>query len=203
MTVRLPLALSFTNPGLLEKTLVVLGGAVVGGFLIGWLLQFLVRTVSAQKVPRRILWVIRLLGAVTTGWLILLILGGGGWGWGGGGGTGVGSGSGGNQSATKRQVENGGTDTGADNAAGVVLRVEVLTNQTVQQLAGPEAVAAGKFYHVLKTYEKALLTLNEMKQEISKRATGKPPLKRLDVVEGPENPIRELPRVADLANWAK
>jgi hypothetical protein len=203
MTVRPPFALSFTDPGLLEKTLVVLGSALAGGFLVGLLLQYLVKTMSAQKVPRRILWVIRLLGGVTAGWLVLWFMGAGGWGWGGGGGSDVGSGRGGNQSATQQQGEHTGTGSGGDATVGAVLRVEVLTNRTVQRLAGPEAVAAGKFYHVLKTDEKALLTLDEMKQEIRKRATGKPALKRLDIVEAPDNPTSVDSRVTDLTNWAK
>jgi hypothetical protein len=194
-------ALSFTNPGLLEKVLAVLASALLGGFLVGLLLQVLVKAVSGQKVPRRILQVMRLLGAVAAGLLVAALLGGGGgWGWGRGSGGlgGKDQGTGSNKPATQRSIDKEG-----GGEVGPVLRVEVLTNQTAKQLGGEEAVAAGKFYHVLKTDEKALLTLDELKQEIRKRASGKPPLKRLDVVEGPDNPIRELPRVADLANWAR
>ena len=72
---------------LLVKMLAIVGGAALGAVAAGLLIQALARLLGGQKVPRGGLIVIRLLGAVTAGWLVaLLVLGGSGSGMGGTGG---------------------------------------------------------------------------------------------------------------------
>jgi hypothetical protein len=198
-------AISFEHVGYLEKGLAVLGGAVVGGFLVGLLVRFLVKALSAQKVPPKIMLIVRLLGAVAAGWLVALwVWGGGGPGIGGSGGIGFGGGTGGNKPpATESHKDQVRSDKGENAGREGVLRVEVLTNLAVEKLLGKEAVRAQRYYHVLSTEEKDLLTLDELKEIIRKRAKEQPPPRRLDIVTGPESPVPELPRVNDLTRWAK
>src|SRR5437588_3434750 len=70
--------------------LAVAGGAAVGGFGTGWLVNRLCATFVRKPLPRPALVTIRLLGAVAGGMLIALFVfnGSGGWGLGGGWGSG-------------------------------------------------------------------------------------------------------------------
>src|SRR5262249_55509658 len=75
------------------KFLAVLGGAVVGGFLVGFLCSLMARALSGQKMNAWALRIVRILGAIISGWIMWwFIFGpGGGFGWPGGPGTGPGT----------------------------------------------------------------------------------------------------------------
>src|SRR5262249_10878041 len=76
------------------KVLAVVGGATLGAFLVGFVVQALARLLTTQKVPPWPLMGVRLLGAIVAGWLVALwVFGEGGGGLGGPGGRGFGSGS--------------------------------------------------------------------------------------------------------------
>jgi hypothetical protein len=73
------------------KVLAVVGGAVLGAWLVGLAVRLLVKALSGQTVPNGALMVVRLLAAVACGWLVAILLFGGtgtGWGFFGGGGNG-------------------------------------------------------------------------------------------------------------------
>jgi hypothetical protein len=76
--------------GIVVRGLAVVGGAVLGGFGIGALVQVGAKLLSGQTVPRPALHMIRALAALATGWIaFLLIAGTGGSGLGGPGGDGI------------------------------------------------------------------------------------------------------------------
>src|SRR5262249_17174376 len=144
------LAISFENVGYLEKGLAVLGGAVLGGFLVGFLVRVIVKAVSAQKVPPKIMLVVRLLGAVAAGWLVARwVWGGGGPGIGGSGGRGFGGGKDGNK---PKETETSSTKDGdragkaAEPGPEAIWRVEVLPNPELERQYGKEVVAAKQYY---------------------------------------------------------
>src|SRR5262249_27246777 len=61
------------------KVLAVIGGAVLGGLLIGAVGNLLVRALTTRKMPVWGTQTVRVVGAVATGWLVaLLVFGGGG-----------------------------------------------------------------------------------------------------------------------------
>src|SRR5258708_13951000 len=58
----------------LVRILAIVGGAAVGGFVTGFLTQAIVRGYTGQKVPRWVVWTLRILGGVAMGWLVYLIV---------------------------------------------------------------------------------------------------------------------------------
>src|SRR4051794_23306288 len=76
------------------KVLAVIGGAAVGGLLIGALGGTFVRLLTTRQMP---VWgkrTLRVVGGVATGWLVAFLIfhsGSGGWGFGGPGGISEGS----------------------------------------------------------------------------------------------------------------
>jgi hypothetical protein len=84
------LAVDTERFGIVVRGLAVVGSGVLGGFGIGLLLQGAAKLTTGQKVPRMPLQLVRVLGAVTTGWAAFLLMGGsGGSGFGGPGGNGI------------------------------------------------------------------------------------------------------------------
>ncbi len=84
------LAVDTERFGIVVRGLAVVGSGVLGGFGIGLLLQGIAKLTTGQKVPRMPLQLVRVLGAVTTGWAaFLLMAGSGGSGFGGPGGNGI------------------------------------------------------------------------------------------------------------------
>src|SRR5436305_7925867 len=76
----------------LIRVLAIIGGAAIGAFVTGFLTQAIVRGYTGQKVPRWVVWTLRVLGGFAMGWLVYLIVYGHGGslfgGFGGGGGPG-------------------------------------------------------------------------------------------------------------------
>ena len=74
------------------KSLAVVGGAVLGGLALAALAGLFVRLLTTRKLPPKVRWLLRLMGALLIGWIVALFLfgGGGGWGLGGTGGWGFG-----------------------------------------------------------------------------------------------------------------
>ena len=72
------LAVDTERFGIIVRGLAVVGSGVLGGFGIGLLLQGAAKLMTGQKVPRMPLQLVRVLGAVTTGWAAFLLLSGSG-----------------------------------------------------------------------------------------------------------------------------
>jgi hypothetical protein len=198
--------------GLVVKGLAVLGGAVLGGLLTGLLVQLLVKALTAQKLPRYLLQAFRLIGALLAGWLVaLFVFGGGGSGLGGLGGWGFGPNQQKDSSAKKDAPSKEGSDSAKDKsrdkglgpASESVLRVEVLTNPAVEKVLGKEGVERRRFYRIEGAEANDLLTLDEMKKKIRERLAKQPPLQRLDIVTGLDNPDKNAGLVVDLRQWAE
>lgn len=117
--------------GILERALAVVGGAVLGGFCMGLLLQLLLRLVSARVVPRWVLNTARLLGGIIAGWIVALLVfgsGGGGFGFGKGAGEGEGKGTGTSTSSAGQPTSQASTGRAVGDPS--VFAVEVLDKKT-------------------------------------------------------------------------
>jgi hypothetical protein len=192
---------------LVVKVLAVAGGALVGGLGSGLLVQLLVRLTTTARVPKRVLQVVRILGAIALGWLVALFLfgtgtgTGGGLGWfGGGGGGGGGTGTGKEGPGTSARAESTGREvpvpvetgrapsTPAESAR--MLRVDVLidrrNNATVFRPEGRQDV----------------LDLAGLKGYLQKRRAQAPTLQRLELVIYLNSPDRDSGPVKDLLAWA-
>jgi hypothetical protein len=163
---------------LLLKGLAVVGGAVLGGLLCGLLLQLLVRAFVHRAVPKPVLRVIRLLGALTLGLLVWFWvfgeghtggLGGNGgfWPFGSKGGTGTG---------TASMVE--GTSKQKNPASSPsVSRPDFLR---IEMLGGDRYKGDERFY--LIEGEKTPRTLSELTDTLTALREKKPNLKKLEIV---------------------
>jgi hypothetical protein len=157
--------------------------------------------VTTRKVPRGLLFVIRLLGAVVCGWLVALwVFGGGGGGLGGPGGWGFGAGAGkGTQQAAGEAEKN--TDTGQKpQESSAALRVEVLGDAALRRVAAGNPVDPNRRYRV--EGREGLLTLPEAEQLIRQRRMNAD-LRRLDVILYNDSPARDVPYVRELVKWAE
>lgn len=188
---------------LAEKILAVIGGAVMGGLVVGVLAQLLARAFTTQKLPRWPLLTVRLLGAVIGGWLVALwVLGGGGAGLGGAGGWGLGSGPGKGEGEKAVEVskqdgegkKNGETRTPADET----MRIEVLGRATVSE----SDIQAERWYRIDTDEGSRLLTFAEVKEAIKTRQQQQPPLRRLELVLYNNSPAKDVAVVSQLRTWA-
>jgi hypothetical protein len=184
--------------------LAVIGGAVVGGLLVGLFTQLLVRVLTTRKMPRWALNTVRLAGAVAAGWLVALwVFGGGGLGFGGPGGWGFGQGSGSGTSTTNgarppdtRPPQEHPGD--GPSAAAETVRVEVLGNAPLEKLSAD----TDHRYRVEDKDGRKLLTLAEVKDYIRERQKREPPLRHVALVVYKDSPAKDKPQVTDLAAWA-
>jgi hypothetical protein len=193
--------------GYLERILAVVGGAAIGGLFFGFLAQVLVRLLTAQKLPRIPLNIIRLLGAILSGWLVaLVVLGGGGSGFGGPGGPGVGGDTGaskdkppetnGKEKETPREK-----DQGKDGKRGS-LQVEVLGNEPLKKIARDAAPDLERRYRTGDEVGAKLLNLAELKEYIKQRLGQEPPLRQLVLVFYKDSPDPEGLRLRQgLLDW--
>jgi hypothetical protein len=186
---------------LVVKVLAVAGGVLVGGLGLGLLVQLLARALYGGGIPKWLLQVIRVLGAIAGGWTVALFVfgSGSGMGFGGGGGgpgTGKEGGSGGPAPGvtskeetppadTRRESSSGGTE------AGGTLRIEVLG----------EGVKEGRFYRL--EGETKARTLEELKDAVEHVRQEKPGLKKVEIVLYENSPDRDRPAVTELQRWAK
>jgi hypothetical protein len=201
MTCTTCLALTPAGIGGVEKVLAIAGGAALGALLVGLLTQLLCRVVTTRKVPRGLLFVIRLLGAVVCGWLVALwVFGGGGGGIGGPGGSGFGAGAGkGAQQATAEAEKNRAEGKRPDDSS-AALRVEVLGDAALRRTAAGKPVDPDRRYRV--EGRDGLLTLSEVEQFIEQQRT-KAGLRRLDVILYNDSPAPNVPYVSRLVEWAR
>ncbi|HTU20585.1 MAG TPA: hypothetical protein VMG10_21165 [Gemmataceae bacterium] len=189
---------------LAEKIFAVIGGAVMGGLVVGLLAQLLMRAFTTQKLPRWPLLTVRLIGAVIGGWLVALwVLGGGGAGFGGAGGWGLGSGPGqgdGQQTAEVGKQDGDDKKNGSETRtlAGGTMRIEVLGNAALSE----SDIQVGRRYRIDTDREWQLLTFAEIKDAIKKRQQEQPPLRRVEMVLYRDSPDKQLPVVSQLRTWA-
>jgi hypothetical protein len=184
------------------KLLAVAGGVLVGGVGSGLLLQLLVRLTTAGRVPKWILQVVRVLGAVIGGWIVaMFVFGSGtgtGMGWGGGGGTGTGpEGTGRGTGAEPRAREEPGPQETAPErgtaraAPDRTLRVDGLVdrrnNTTAFRLQG----------------QQDLLSLDDLEKYVRSRREQAPALQRLELVLYRNSPDRDSGPVKELLAWAQ
>lgn len=188
------------------KVLAILGGAVVGALVVGFLTGLAVRGLTTRKMP---LWarnVMRILGAVVGGWLVALwLFGGGGPGVGGTGGLGLGSGSG--KGPTTEKGSGSGTSPTTHkrpgDTDGASLRVEVLGPDPLRKLAGGKQPDLNQCYRVEAPEGPRLLTFERLKTFINERKMQPPPLRRLTVVLYKDSPVENRPVVTKLTEWAR
>jgi hypothetical protein len=192
----------------LVRLLAVVGGAVLGAIIIGFLANLLARLATTRKLPRWAANVVRLLGAVAAGWLVALwVFGGGGAGIGGSGGWGFGSGTGRGESTAK--VPSTGQTVSPSTAAKApnelpdsdsnTLRVEVLGAAALKRLGKAELE---RCYRVDADGGPRLLTLKEVKDLIAERLKKEPPLRHVALVLYKDSPAPGVSFVEDLRAWA-
>jgi hypothetical protein len=185
---------------LVVKVLAVAGGVLVGGLGSGLLLQLLVRMTTALRVPKWVVQVVRVLGAVAGGWIVaLFVFGSGtgtGMGWGGGTGTGKeGTGPGTGVGASAREEPATG-DTAPERGTArttpeKTLRVEVLVDRRENTTAfRPEGQAE-------------LLGLDGLEKYVRTRREQNPALRRLELVLYLNSPDRDSGPVKELLAWAR
>jgi hypothetical protein len=183
----------------LVKALAVAGGALVGGIVSGLVTQLLVRATTTAKVPRWLLQVVRVLGAVALAGVVAALLfnqggaGGGGFGWFGGGGGGTGTGKEGTApaEATGRETP-APRDTGREpGPTARTLRVEVLVdrrnNATVFRPGGKQEP----------------LGLSELESYVRGRREQGLALQRLELVIYRNSPDQDSGPVKELLAWAR
>ena len=196
------------------KVLAVVGAAALGALLLGLLVQLVVKLSFAQRVPPWVLWIIRVLGGVLSGWLVALWLfgvGGGGGGSGGGvwpfGGPGK---SDGNLPKDQRKDEKkkGEKEKGKDREKKITppilpsqeLIFEVLGDDDLKKIGGDK-------FDSLKRYRvpgrPRLLTLAQAKELIFERREAKPALRQLKVVLYRDSPAADKQQVTALVDYAK
>jgi hypothetical protein len=178
MTCLVLLGLTLTPPqnleGWLTRGLAVIGAAAVGAIGAGLLVQVLVKLLTTQTVPRPILRLIRVVGAITAGWLVVWLLfqpGGGGGGSGGGQGpnTGDKSGDGGKTPPDKDAPAKDKASEGVPKDAEI--KVEVVGN-----VQDPEK----RFYRFQG--QKQRRTLEEMRESLRERLKQGPPVDKVVLV---------------------
>jgi hypothetical protein len=186
------------------KILAIFGGAVLGGLLLGYFTQVLVRMVSTQKMPTWARNVVRLLGAVVVGWVLALwLFGGPGPGIGGSGGWGFGQDSGSGTSKAKAP-EKGGPSSAKETpevpSADSTVRIEVLGPDALQRLSGKADQA--HCYRVDTEAGPRLMSLPEVKDFLRGRLKKEPPLRRVSLVLYKDSPDKSVPLVRELKDWA-
>lgn len=185
------------------KVLAVAGGVLVGALGSGLLVQLLVRLTTTARVPKRVLQVVRVLGAVAGGLAVALFVfnsgggpGGGGWGWFGGGGTGTGregpaatAPAGPTVRETPPETGREPRTTGRESAGS--LRVEVLVDRPDNATAfRPEG-------------SRELLKLADLEKRVRTRREQGPPLRRLELVIYLDSPDEHSGAVKELLGWAR
>jgi hypothetical protein len=199
------LAIDADRIGIVVRGLAVVGSGVLGGFGIGLLLQGAAKLMTGQKVPRTPLQLVRVLGAVTTGWAaFLLMAGSGGSGFGGPGGNGIlpGGGEGSGSETRSHSASESSVASDTSSAAGSpsypadahVIQVEVLdvtdpVNQT-------------EVFRIKDT--KRSLSLADLKDKLSNlRKKDMPKLDTVDLKSVGKNPPSEFSGVMQgLKQWA-
>jgi hypothetical protein len=184
------------------RGLAVAGGATVGGFGTGLLMQLIARLTVAKPLPKPAVNVLRILGALVAGclvWMWVFGSGGPGFGLGGGGGrfglggheTGAGgTGAGKNTDSGMETARSDGTD---PTVGPGVLRVEVLGDRPEER---------ERFYRLENSESKTRLTMKELQARINERKTQAPPLQTLVIVLYLDSPDKDKLQVRELQELA-
>jgi hypothetical protein len=187
------------------KILAVIGGATLGGLLVGALGGLLARSLTTRPLPVWSRRTLRLLGAVAAGWLVAFFVfrGQGGWGFGGPGG-----GSEGGETANKDRSsdkDDRSTQTKDEKKASEknppkedLVVVEILGEATLKELGKFRTDVYQGFR--IKGEQKNLYTKVDLVEELRKRRKRMPGLKvQLKSYTG--SPVSSLNDVPALRKW--
>ena len=190
---------------LFVKWLAVLGGAVLGGWLVGWAIGFVGRGwFKDHKFPAFVAWAVRLMGAVLAGLLTFyLVFGGGGSGLGGTGGWGAGTKDAKKDGKDLPKVDNRPKPKDQDNPKEPAnLRVEVLSAHVLKRLAGDKAINQTKCYRLSRDSEP--VALEDVKKAIKAGLDAKPKLTHVEIIlYFKDSPKEELDVVQKLKEMAR
>ncbi|MBY0525532.1 MAG: hypothetical protein K2R98_19160 [Gemmataceae bacterium] len=181
------------------KVLAVAGGAAVGAFAVGGLVQLIVRLTVRRPVPRAVLTPVRLLGAVAVGlavWLFVFGSGGGGLGGSGWGFGGKGSGSGNNGTGTTQPGPAGSSMKERPSTAPVD-RTQVVR---IEMLGGKRYKNDDRYY--LWESDKEPLTLLEVRKRLESAKERTPPVKAIEIVILEDSVSEKSPAVEQLRQLA-
>ena len=180
--------------------LAVAGAAAVGGLTIGLITQGLSRLLTTRPVPRTPLQIIRVLGAIVSGWLLWMLLisgfgggGGSGSGWWPFGGAGSGPAGTSGKESTSTAISSRG-DTGPRETG----RLSPPTGRTLQIEVLPRFPA---IYRVQTAGGPREFVFEELKAYLLEQKKATPPLTALQVSEGSSAP--DAPAVTSLTQWAR
>jgi hypothetical protein len=188
------------------NVLAVAGGAFLGGLLTGVTVQLMVRGLTLSRVPRWILWTLRVLGGVAVGLLVYTLLfhaggggGGGVWGFGSAGSGQDHAGAGDGTAATGKETAPP-PETGRENGSTAPARTGTLRVEVLGLWQG-KPITDGRVYRIEGEEERHNLT--EIERLIDERKQGPPPLREIDVVITRTSPAQDKPLVQDLVSWAQ
>jgi hypothetical protein len=189
------------------RVLAVLGAAAVGAFGVGGLVKLAARLMmSRQKLPPRLLQILRGLGAIALGWLAALwAFSTGNGGVGGAGGLGIGgagNGAGPPAVVPKDTDKPKASEPGPEPVeASESLQVEVLGADALRRLDGGKGSDPERRYRLVTGQGPRLLTLAELKDFLRMRVQGERPLRQVNLVLYRDSPERHTAAVDDLKHW--
>ncbi len=191
------------------KLLAIVGGAVVGGFFVGWFMRSLVMMTTGQRLPALLHWTCRSVGGLICGWLMyLFVFSSGNGGLGGSGGLGTG-GSSGNPDKTDTTTAHPSTANPKTTGLGVTesgdaVTIEVLGEDDIKRI-DPDRFKKGELDHCYRLFDgdRRLLTLDQIKEAIEGRQQRSPPLQRIILIRYKDTPGVVQDPVANIKNWAE
>jgi len=175
----------------LMRGLAVIGAAALGGFGAGLIVQISARLTTTRQVPRPVLRIIRLLGAITCGLLVAYAL------FHSGGPGGGGSGEGGGKDAGKGQyLINQSKDVSPKDTPNDTYPAEMKSMRITVVPAKD-----GRYYRIGD--EKQALTFAEVKDRVAFRRAQAMPFERLIIVLYEDSPDRNTPVVQQVKTLAQ
>lgn len=179
------------------KVLAIAGGAAVGAFVVGWLVQVLATTFG-QKVPPSVLGLVRVGAGLGCGLIVAFWMFGAGGGFGGGsgggglfGGAGTGKGKATEQPAPRATGQQGTGTPGQGGPAGT-LTLQILGDDDLKRYAaelGPSANFS-KRYRFEKGGKPGLFTREEALAEIEARSKDKErPVRKVKIRTYRDSPV--------------
>jgi hypothetical protein len=180
------------------KLLAVLGGAVLGGLLIGAFAQSVVKLVTAGKrMPRAAHNLIRITGAVAVGLAIYFVLGPGGF-----GGLGWGLGGGGSGTGHTGTTQHGTGGTSTQQPTSPASQPETARPLGIEMLGGKRYKGSERFYLIVGAKEP--VTFEEVRKTIEQRKQAKSPLEAIEIIIRDDDSVSEVdPTVAKLRRLAE
>jgi hypothetical protein len=196
-------ALAFDSDrlGVVARGLAVVGGAVIGGFLVGLIAQGVAKLLGAQKIPRPALHIIRLLAAVATGWIMVLImLNPGGSGFGGPGGDGILPGGRGSGTGSKSSSAGESAVASTSSPSSSSPRYDPDAHVIDVDLLDVEKPSDKKLFRIKGTEKR--LTADELREEIPRIKEKMPKLDTLNLIPvGNKYPGEPSPLIQGLKQW--